>query len=226
MHWPLERQGSTGENVRSVQYLLDAHGASLAVDGIFGPLTAAAVSAFQNANGLLADGIVGGQTWPALVVDVAAPSSGDAVRAVQSQIEARSGWLTVSGAYDAATESAVKFFQGDIGLTVDGIVGLHTWHALVSGYLTSQGDRAGQDFYDAWTHDDRHAAAKNGTPQAVAALFARQWHSSDGWTFTGSGVAAGSFYCAWTRPGETLTLHGNDDTGEPFYFILGVAFGA
>ena len=38
-NWPLEQEGSTGENVRSVQYFLNAHGAAL-VDGIFGSLTA------------------------------------------------------------------------------------------------------------------------------------------------------------------------------------------
>jgi hypothetical protein len=39
-NWPLEQEGSTGENVWSVQYFLNAHGAALAVDGIFGSLTA------------------------------------------------------------------------------------------------------------------------------------------------------------------------------------------
>jgi peptidoglycan hydrolase-like protein with peptidoglycan-binding domain len=43
-------------------------GAGLAVDGIFGPLTQAAVQNFQATHGLVVDGIVGPRTWNTLVV--------------------------------------------------------------------------------------------------------------------------------------------------------------
>ena len=131
LNWPIEQQGSTGENVRSIQYLLNDHGATLTVDGDFGPKTAAAVRAFQTSHKLTVDGIVGNQTWTALIVEVSTGSTGDAVRAVQSQIHSRSGWLTIDGIFGPETESAVRFFQGDIGLSVDGIVGPNTWNALV-----------------------------------------------------------------------------------------------
>src|ERR1700722_12830461 len=132
MFWPLQQQGSTGETVRTVQYLLNAQGTTLVIDGIFGSLTASAVSAFQSARGLVADGVVGDQTWPALIVQLASGSSGDAVRAVQSQINSRSsGWLTVNGVFDQETAEAVRAFQEPIGLTVDGVVNWYTWHALV-----------------------------------------------------------------------------------------------
>jgi peptidoglycan hydrolase-like protein with peptidoglycan-binding domain len=39
----------------------------LVVDGLFGPRTAAAVWAFQQAHGLIVDGIVGPQTWHSLL---------------------------------------------------------------------------------------------------------------------------------------------------------------
>src|SRR5579859_3425921 len=97
MYWPLQQQGSTGENVRTVQYLLNANGASLAVDGDFGPLTAAATTAFQSGVGLSADGKVGDATWGALIRQIASGSSGDVVRAVQSQLNARSGQIAVDG---------------------------------------------------------------------------------------------------------------------------------
>lgn len=51
--------GSRGAEVMELQKFLNTKGASLAVDGVFGPLTKAAVMKFQADNGLVADGIVG-----------------------------------------------------------------------------------------------------------------------------------------------------------------------
>ena len=61
------RSGSTGQAVRGVQDALRARGYAVAVDGIFGSGTASAVRTFQSARGLSADGIVGPNTWRALV---------------------------------------------------------------------------------------------------------------------------------------------------------------
>jgi hypothetical protein len=69
---PVLRRGSQGERVRFLQRLLNdwlaipPGRAPLALDGIFGPRTQAAVVAFQRRNGLPADGIVGSRTWNAL----------------------------------------------------------------------------------------------------------------------------------------------------------------
>jgi peptidoglycan hydrolase-like protein with peptidoglycan-binding domain len=59
--------GSSGPAVRELQTLLGQHGYPVTVDGIFGQQTAAAVRAFQKAKGLVVDGIVGPQTWGALL---------------------------------------------------------------------------------------------------------------------------------------------------------------
>jgi N-acetylmuramoyl-L-alanine amidase len=60
----LVRQGSRGEAVRQIQTCLNrVGGASLNTDGIFGPMTHAAVVAYQRANGLSPDGIIGPLTW-------------------------------------------------------------------------------------------------------------------------------------------------------------------
>ncbi|MFF8742997.1 peptidoglycan-binding protein [Streptomyces californicus] len=57
------RQGESGDRVREIQCLAIYHGYSLTVDGQFGPATKNAVTAFQRARGIGADGIVGPSTW-------------------------------------------------------------------------------------------------------------------------------------------------------------------
>ncbi len=68
---PTVRTGSNGPSVLDLQSRLDQLGEALAVDGMFGPLTRAAVVRFQTARGLDPDGIVGPKTWAAL--DAATP---------------------------------------------------------------------------------------------------------------------------------------------------------
>src|SRR5918912_1193869 len=61
---PVLRPGSTGEAVRELQLALKGLGYDPgAVDGHFGPRTEAAVKAFQKAQGIAVDGIVGDITW-------------------------------------------------------------------------------------------------------------------------------------------------------------------
>lgn len=61
------KQGSRGPAVQKLQqYLVSATKIALALDGIFGIGTKAAVQAFQRARGLTADGVVGPATWLAL----------------------------------------------------------------------------------------------------------------------------------------------------------------
>jgi peptidoglycan hydrolase-like protein with peptidoglycan-binding domain len=63
---PTLRQGDSGAAVTKLQQLLNAKGINIKVDGAFGTATRAAVVQFQQQNGLVADGIVGTQTWQAL----------------------------------------------------------------------------------------------------------------------------------------------------------------
>ena len=63
---PILRQGASGQDVEYLQTLLCDTGATIAVDGKFGPATTKAVKAFQKAIGLTVDGIVGAKTWAAL----------------------------------------------------------------------------------------------------------------------------------------------------------------
>lgn len=62
---PLLREGAFGPDVVRLQKLLNARGAALDVDGDFGNATSMAVMKFQEDKGLVADGVVGVQTWNA-----------------------------------------------------------------------------------------------------------------------------------------------------------------
>lgn len=55
-----------GDRVRQVQRALGEAGFSVAIDGLYGPGTAAAVRQFQGQRGLVADGVVGAETLAAL----------------------------------------------------------------------------------------------------------------------------------------------------------------
>jgi peptidoglycan hydrolase-like protein with peptidoglycan-binding domain len=134
--WPLFKNGNNGPEVYAIQYLLRAEGYSLTADGIFGPQTTVAVKSFQGAKGLAVDGIVGPNTWKALVQGhtVKKGSSGDDVRAVQYLLVHKHGYgITVDGVFGSETDKAVHDLQEVYGLTADGIVGQNTWKALVAG---------------------------------------------------------------------------------------------
>ena len=60
------RWGSRGGAVQELQSALNANGAGLAVDGVFGKRTHAAVKDYQSSKGLQVDGVVGPKTRAAL----------------------------------------------------------------------------------------------------------------------------------------------------------------
>ncbi|PTN11440.1 peptidoglycan-binding protein [Nitrosomonas aestuarii] len=60
------RRGSFGDAVRELQELLIAEGFDISIDNDFGPATELAVLMFQKKNNLVADGIVGRNTWLSL----------------------------------------------------------------------------------------------------------------------------------------------------------------
>jgi hypothetical protein len=225
INWPREQQGATGEDVRTVQYLLNEQGATVGVDGTFGRLTTEAVRAFQAGHDLSEDGIVGNLTWTKLATQIAFGSTGHAVRAAQRQINRRCGRIAVDGVFLGKTDAAVRSFQGTVGLGVDGIVEQQTWNALVSEYLTSDdGQAASLAVFTAWTKNDRDAARKNATNEAVDALFSREWNASDAWALEGCDFINGRFRCTWSRAGEKLVLDANDNVDAPFYFVDTVTF--
>lgn len=70
------RSGDAGSLVKAAQVQLKRNGYSLTVDGSFGPATLSAVKSFQSKKGLSVDGVVGPNTWRALVAGTATSGGG------------------------------------------------------------------------------------------------------------------------------------------------------
>jgi peptidoglycan hydrolase-like protein with peptidoglycan-binding domain len=133
--YPNQSQGNRGADVKAIQGLLRHHGEGPPIDGIYGASTTSAVMAFQASHGLTVDGQVGEATWVKLVVRVATGSTGEAVKALQRQLNAkRRAGLTVNGIYGASTRRAVAAFQGHVHLTQNGIAGALTWRYLIAHF--------------------------------------------------------------------------------------------
>jgi hypothetical protein len=77
--WPLLAVGDRGPAVKKLQqYIMDAGSAwMITTDGLFGPLTAQAVGAYQVARKMPGDGVVGMGTWTALLTQMPPLGEGD-----------------------------------------------------------------------------------------------------------------------------------------------------
>lgn len=155
---PVLRRGSgidstdDRDDVKYLQSFLKEAGflpSSAKVDGLFGMTTESAVKAFQLANKLTNDGIVGPTSWEAIesyrrlfLAQHPTLRSGDGfgsvalrddVKVLQTLL-VKAGYLppetTVDGFFGLQTERAVEAFQKDKNLLVDGIVGSRTWDIL------------------------------------------------------------------------------------------------
>jgi peptidoglycan hydrolase-like protein with peptidoglycan-binding domain len=93
------------------------------------------VITFQSSKGLRADGLVGAQTWEALVENVVPREgqSGDAVYAAQKLLQYKFGYsIDLDGIFGPETSAAVLDFQSTHGLIPDGVVRAQTWQALIA----------------------------------------------------------------------------------------------
>lgn len=129
--WPILQSGSKGADVRSAQQLLTARGYTVESDGIFGAKTRSAVIRFQKSRSLAADGVIGPNTWSKLISTVQYGTSGQAVKAAQTQLNVYGYGLTVDGGFGSKTKSAAIAFQKNHRLQVDGVIGPETWRALL-----------------------------------------------------------------------------------------------
>jgi N-acetylmuramoyl-L-alanine amidase len=142
------RRGDGGPAVAEVRSTLAALGLLPPVNGHgpgeeFDEAVEHAVRSFQQQRGLITDGIVGPATYRALrdatyqlgarplTFLVSAPVSGDDVLQLQVKLlELGYDAGRPNGVFGAQTEHALRSFQRDWGITVDGICGAETVHAL------------------------------------------------------------------------------------------------
>ena len=150
--------GNTGYAVQSMQSALTSLGYNTGgTDGKFGQMTLSAVTAFQKANSLTADGRAGTVTLAKLYAlagnggntgsDSSATlsrtlrpnSTGSDVRLLQTKLAGLDYSLEINGTYDGKTISAVREFQRLNQLTADGIAGTQTFRVLLSDSAVKAG---------------------------------------------------------------------------------------
>lgn len=147
------KKGSRGPAVVALQKAL-----RVGADGAFGPLTEAAVKAFQARSNLPATGIVGPTTWTALMTpggSTSSPSHGSTTTTTTTTrvttpytalmgtvlrsgsrgasvktLQRALGGVAVDGAYGARTTAAVKAFQKSHRLATTGVADRALWTAL------------------------------------------------------------------------------------------------
>lgn len=129
--WPLYTPGSSGENVRTIQYLLKGQGLILEANGSYDKATSAALKDFQRKNGLRVDGRVGALTWSKLVKASKRGDQGYAIMALQRQLNKSGFQLNDDGIFGPEMEKVVRSYQQRIGLSVDGVAGVRTWKSLL-----------------------------------------------------------------------------------------------
>ena len=154
------RQGDTGSDVKQLQTWLNYLGYRVGSSGVFGSITLGCVKRFQAARHLTVDGVVGPITAAALQAGVVQrqrtlqshSSSGDGsgsngtvftrnlsygdtgndVKTLQTWLNDVGLRVEVSGVFGPVTEQQVQTFQRDARLSVDGVVGPLTAASLLS----------------------------------------------------------------------------------------------
>lgn len=159
--YPVTVDGYLGPHTdRAVRAFQDDN--ELHVDGLVGPRTWRALNASLHSTGSDSDG--SGLVDPDESTYTASPASsagcsryvaasayplnrcdkGPAVRVAQLFLAELYAPLTIDGYFGPNTEAAVRNYQGEFGLSVDGLVGPRTWRALTAGFTCgTDSDRSG-----------------------------------------------------------------------------------
>lgn len=170
------------------------------IDGVYGVNTQAAIIRYQKEKGLRVDGKAGPKTHSSLSAGkghyVAADKlvrerdHGPAVRSIQKKLKDQGYYsYTIDGKFGQKTEKAVKTFQSEQGLQIDGIVGPQTRAAL-----DNQHKDAKEKSSDA-TPKTKTKSAKVHTSANHSGLMAEA-KSLQGTPYKWGGDAPGGFDCS------------------------------
>ena len=144
-------QGATGADVVALQNALIAAGVTVpgGADGVFGPATKSALTAYQSRSGLATSGALDDATATALGLIAPAPAAaagalavgaqGDSVKELQNALMAFGVFVPggADGVFGPATKTAVSNFQRWNGLAVTGEVDAATASKLELGSTPS-----------------------------------------------------------------------------------------
>ena len=167
------KNGDRGQAVKDLQNLLNHLGYSVGtVDGIFGSKTTNAVKAFQRAQGLQADGIVGPNTRSALanpkVTSTTPKTSGSQVDAIIADAKALIGvpyaWAgTTPSGFDCSGFTQYVFEENGISLPRSAAA---QWSAGKSVSSPAKGDLV---FFETYTSGPSHVGIYLGNGQFINA---------------------------------------------------------
>lgn len=125
-----------GDDVKESQDLMHYYGYNITTDGIFGTHTDACTRSYQASKMLDSDGVIGSITWASLLAKqpdrvLKQEMDGNDVLWVQKVLnKINNAELEPDGKFGSLTLVAVKTFQKDTELEMDGIVGKNTWKML------------------------------------------------------------------------------------------------
>ncbi len=131
------QKGKTDNYIKKIQQFVVNEGFSIAIDGIAGPKTRAGLyKVLQNElnkqynAGLKVDGIPGPKT-NAKLVNVELAATGNITKVIQALLNIAGYYQgNLDGIFGQKTLAAIKEFQKNKNLTIDGIVGPNTWSEL------------------------------------------------------------------------------------------------
>ncbi|MDO5678491.1 MAG: peptidoglycan-binding protein [Propionibacteriaceae bacterium] len=129
--FPKVMRGSRGEAVRSLQELLNAHGAGITADGIYGEQTQNAVDAFQRSEKLKATGAMDDDTWQLLLPELRDGAKSVGVFVLQKHLTLKGHNVPSTGNFGPETAKALAAFQQKHRIEASGHTSYATWARLL-----------------------------------------------------------------------------------------------